>query len=60
MNILCLRTEKPKNIDPENRKSILLFSVVFSLNVAIGNISLRWVSVNFNQVCGAAVIVGAT
>ena len=47
---LLLRTEKPKVVEGSNRSAILYFSVIFSLNVAVGNVSLRWVSVNFNQV----------
>lgn len=39
-----------KDLDKNGRKMILMFSVVFSLNIAIGNLSLRHVSVNFNQV----------
>jgi len=39
-----------RDLDSKARRVILAFSVVFSLNIAIGNMSLRYVSVNFNQV----------
>jgi len=39
-----------KTLDDSGRKYIIGFSVIFSLNVVIGNVSLRHVSVNFYQV----------
>lgn len=39
-----------REVDGKGQRVLLYFSFVFALNIVVGNISLRFVSVNFNQV----------
>ncbi|CAM9336055.1 unnamed protein product [Choristocarpus tenellus] len=50
-----LRGVGRKQIKRQDYRTLLLFSAIFSLNIAIGNISASLVSVNFNQVLRALV-----
>eukprot|EP00542_Grammatophora_oceanica_P016549 CAMPEP_0194028504 /NCGR_PEP_ID=MMETSP0009_2-20130614/2446_1 /TAXON_ID=210454 /ORGANISM="Grammatophora oceanica, Strain CCMP 410" /LENGTH=367 /DNA_ID=CAMNT_0038667913 /DNA_START=136 /DNA_END=1239 /DNA_ORIENTATION=+ len=52
-----------RDLDSKGRRLLWMFSVIFTLNIAIGNVSLRFVSVNFNQVMrslvpGLAILFG--
>jgi len=39
-----------KDLDAKGKRTILLYSLIFSANLCIGNVSIRYVSINFNQV----------
>lgn len=43
-------TVKTKVLSPQGQRLVYAFSLLFAANIAVGNNSLRYVSVNFNQV----------
>jgi len=54
--IFCAASSIPKkNIDFEAWKSLLSFSVLYALNIAMSNVSLAYVSLSFHQIIRSSV-----
>ncbi len=55
MYVYGLQSIKPVELSKEDWRKMAMFSLLFAANILVGNASLKFVSVSFNQVMRATV-----